>query len=99
MFVYRRGLLLQGSLPEIVLACVPSLLGIVFLSWGLGRNALRETSRTQSVLLGVAGLLCVIPNWMVNIFGAVAGGFVLLWQVRDIISARAAATSSAPRLT
>ena len=99
MFVYRRGLLLEGTAGDIILTCAVSLIGIVLLSWGLGRNALRQTSWTQSVLLTIAGLLLVIPNWTVNITGAVIGGFILLWQIRDIISARAAATSSAPRLT
>ena len=99
MFVYRRGLLLEGTAGDIILTCAVSLIGIVLLSWGLGRNALRQTSWTQSVLLTIAGLLLVIPNWTVNITGAVIGGFILLWQIRDIISARAAATSSVPRLT
>ena len=62
MFVYRPGLLLIGTVPEIVEAIVFAILGITVLSVALEGFFLRRLTWTERLIGLVSGFLLVFPT-------------------------------------
>jgi TRAP transporter 4TM/12TM fusion protein len=69
VWIYNRGLVLEGSIPEIILAIVAAALGIVALSAGIEGFFLKRIGWVQRALLIASGLLIFFPNWWPRLLG------------------------------
>ncbi len=61
-FCYSAGLLLQGSLQGIVLAIIPTTVGIIALAVGLAGFMFEKLHRVERVLFVAGGLLLLTPH-------------------------------------
>jgi TRAP transporter 4TM/12TM fusion protein len=83
-FVYSTGILLEGSLFEIVLSIFMFILASLFLSMGTSRYIYQKNSAVESCVLVMGGLLLFNPIFVVNVVGFVLGFIIILKQRRDI---------------
>ncbi|MDP3385656.1 MAG: TRAP transporter permease [Eubacteriales bacterium] len=83
-FCFTPALLLQGSLTEIVQVAVTSIIGIFFLSGGLGGYMWKSLNVIERLALIIAALLMVEGGNLTDIIGIVIGGSVILLQVKGI---------------
>ncbi len=90
MFVYGPQLLLSGSVGEIALATVSSLLGCVVLAVGLAGWMIRPLAIWERLAFGVCALLLIKPGLYTDIAGF--GGAVLMYL---LVRARAGARTEA----
>ena len=85
MFLYQPGLLIMGSVGEIVIPIVTGVLGTCVLAWSISGYGFREMKLWERVLLGGSGLvLMVVPSMAANIAGAGVAIGLLFWQRRTI---------------
>ena len=89
MLVYNPALILQGSAGEIVLAVITSLVGVAFISWGIGGYFLRRENLWQQLLLLAAGIMFITLQTQTVIIGLILGAIVTAWQVRTLRRERA----------
>nr|NIO06924.1 DUF3394 domain-containing protein [Deltaproteobacteria bacterium] len=83
MFVYNKALLLMGSVPNIMLAVITSLIGIVCLGAGIIGYLLRETRFYERIfLLMMAALLLIKPGLITDLTGLVCVGLTFFLQLR-----------------
>ena len=61
MFAYHPGLLLKGSLPQIIASLFIAVVGIVALSVGRARYGLRPTNIGETAAILIGGLFFVFP--------------------------------------
>lgn len=91
-FVLEPALLLDGTLPDIVLATVTALIGSVVLSAGLRGYALAPLNMLGRGVLVVAGLMFIAPGVVLPLIGMVSTIVVLvvqkLWPEVAILSER-----------
>jgi TRAP transporter 4TM/12TM fusion protein len=74
------GLLLQGSLPNIVFATITALVGITALTAGIGGWLLRKTNWFERVGLVAAGILLIYPSTSLDVFGLALFAVVFVYQ-------------------
>jgi len=89
MLVYNPALILQGSAGEIILAVITSLVGVAFISWGIGGYFLRRENLWQQLLLLAAGIMFITLQTQTVIIGLILGAIVTAWQVRTLRRERA----------
>ena len=91
-FVLEPALLLDGTLPEIIIATVTALIGSIVLSAGLRGYALAPLSILGRFVLGAAGLLFIAPGVVLPLFGMAVTALVLgvqkFWPDMPILSQR-----------
>lgn len=80
MFVYSPGLLMQGSLWDVVRASVSAGLGLACLAAALTGYAWRDLRVWERLLLATACVLLIIDHWMLDLSGMLIASFVLLPQ-------------------
>lgn len=80
IFVYQPVMLLYGSVFEIILCGVTSLIGCYGLAAALEGFCLRPLSIFERVLLICAALLLMIPGWQTDIAGGIAMAAALVSQ-------------------
>ncbi|MFC1907624.1 TRAP transporter permease [Chloroflexota bacterium] len=90
MIVYNPALILQGSLGDIILAVVISLIGVALISWGIGGYFLTRENLPQQLLLLAAGFLFITMQTQTVIIGIILGTIVTTWQIRTLLQERAA---------
>lgn len=70
MFVYGPALLMQGTIGEVVLAAITSIIGIAALSMGLeGIGIEKHLNCVQRILLILAAILLVYPGIVTDLLG------------------------------
>ena len=70
MFVYGPALLMQGTIGEVVLAAITSIIGIAALSMGLeGIGIEKHLNSVQRILLILAAILLVYPGIVTDLLG------------------------------
>ena len=89
MFVYKPALLLQGSVGEIILAVITSLVGVALISWGIGGYFLRRENLPQQLLFMAAGIMFATMEPKMVIVALVLGAIVIGWQVGTLLRERA----------
>ena len=85
-FCYSAGLLLEGSFQGIVLAIVPTTLGIVALAVGLSGYLFVLLNPVKRLLFIAGGLLLLTPHplWEgAGLLGCLGLGFLEYWQRRE----------------
>jgi TRAP transporter 4TM/12TM fusion protein len=80
MFVYSPGLLMQGSLWDVVRASLSASLGLACLAAALTGYAWRDLRVWERLLLATACALLIIDHWMLDLSGMLIALFVLLPQ-------------------
>jgi TRAP transporter 4TM/12TM fusion protein len=79
VWVYNRGLVLEGSLSEIILAIVAAALGMVALSAGIEGFFLKRIAWIQRVLLLASGILIFFPSWWPRLLGGLIFIVIFAW--------------------
>jgi len=69
IFVYDDALLFQGSILNIIFALLTALVGTYGLGGALQGYLTRKLSVIKRLVLGVAGIAAIIPNWMSSLAG------------------------------
>lgn len=80
VWIYNGGLVLEGSISEIILAIIATVLGIIALSAGIEGFFLKRIGWVQRVLLLGSGILIFIPNWWPRLIGAGVLASSFAWQ-------------------
>lgn len=80
MFVYSPGLLMQGSLWDVVRASLSAGLGLACLAAALTGYAWRDLRVWERLLLATACVLLIIDHWMLDLSGMLIASLVLLPQ-------------------
>jgi len=88
LFVYNHALLLIGSWGEIAWVVVTSIVGIVFLSFGLEGYLRKMLNWVQRVMFLAGGALLLVPELMTDVVGVALVLPALLWS---LVSAKRAA--------
>ena len=81
MFVYEPALLMIGDWPTIIWASMTAGTGVMLFAAGLHGYFVTHSVHWQSVLLAVAGLLLIDPNFVTDVIGAVLAAFVIATQL------------------
>lgn len=76
------GLLLKGSLINIIITNVTALIGVGALAAGMSGWLIRKTTWVERPLLLAAGLILVYPSPAADIVGIILVAAVALWQWR-----------------
>jgi TRAP-type uncharacterized transport system fused permease subunit len=76
------GLLLKGSLTNIIITNVTALIGVGALAAGMSGWLVRKTTWVERPLLLAAGLILVYPSPAADIVGIILVAAVALWQWR-----------------
>jgi TRAP-type uncharacterized transport system fused permease subunit len=74
------GLLLEGSVPNMIWSFITAMIGIVGIAGGASTWLFRHTSLWERAILIVGGLLLVYSSVLLDIVGMVLIGVVVLWQ-------------------
>ncbi|WP_273522886.1 TRAP transporter permease [Mailhella massiliensis] len=69
MFVYQPALLLQGDTPDVAVACVTAVIGVIGLAMGMQGWMLTNCAPWERVLLIVGGLTLIYPGSMTDALG------------------------------
>ena len=78
VFVYQPGLLLSGSIMEVLTACISCTLGVIALSGALQQYFFGTLKKWETVLLFVISFALITPNTILDIAGYVLlAAFVL----------------------
>jgi len=80
MFVYQPAILAIGPWTDVLSASLTATAGCVALAAGLHGYLLRECRNWERVVLVVAALGLIDPNWITDVVGAAAVGVVVLAQ-------------------
>ena len=82
MFIFYPSLLLIGTLPEILLATIPAVIGILFLSVGIIGYFRKEIVWWGRALLIIGAILLIHPGIATDLIGIGLGSLVLIPQFR-----------------
>ncbi|MCJ7769658.1 MAG: TRAP transporter fused permease subunit [Dehalococcoidales bacterium] len=82
-FIYNPGLLLMGSLFEIVSSTIFVLIGLVALSAAIEGYLLERINLFQRALLFASAVLMFAPHWKTRFFGTVILAAIFAWQYRN----------------
>ncbi len=69
MFAYNPVLLLIGPAPEIILAAITALIGVIGLSMALSGFGLRELSFIERLIVGAGAILLITPSAICDVVG------------------------------
>ena len=95
MWVFSPALLLIGSVGDVALAVVTSIVGVTLIACGVSAYIMRPTIWWERIIVSAAGLLLVYPGWITDVIGVGLATVILLRQVRKVRSDRANATAEA----
>ncbi len=98
MFVYGPQLLLLGSAPSIVLACVTALIGVYALSIAIVGYFREPVSRPCRALFIASAVVLIKPGLYTDIIGLTLFILLLLWQMRGHLFQTGSKTADAPPL-
>ncbi|TCP20653.1 TRAP transporter 4TM/12TM fusion protein [Scopulibacillus darangshiensis] len=88
-FLYNPLLLFAGgSIIHSIFACITGMIGVIALSGALANWFLIKLNVIQRILLTLAGLLMIEPNYYTDIFGVAALVSVYIWQKAQISAIR-----------
>lgn len=91
LFVMDPVLLLQGSVPAIVLAVVTSMLGVATLTLATIGYLMAPIPVLARLVLGVAALALIVPGWVSDLIGLTVAGIVIVLLLSGKIVGRSQA--------
>lgn len=80
VFVYQPGLLLMGTIPEILIAICSCTLGIFALSGALQQYMMGTLNKFETAVLYVVAICLVTPNTMLDVVGYVLMAAFLVYR-------------------
>lgn len=84
MFVYEPAILMQGDPMRVVIVVLQATIGVILLAAALQRYFFGALPAWLSILLFVASLCLIYPDWRVTLVGlAIAGGILEFQRVRN----------------
>lgn len=83
LFIYRPGLLLQGTLFEIVSAIIFALIGVWALAAAIEGQLLRRAALWERIALAAGGIILVAPGIWTDLTGLAIVGLVVAVQWRS----------------
>jgi TRAP-type uncharacterized transport system fused permease subunit len=87
IFIYQPGILLIGSIQEIIIGTIILFIGVFFLASAIGGFLVIELKPIPRVLLFGAALLIIIPEIITDIIGFGLGFLMLIYNL--VISRKA----------
>lgn len=96
LFVTDPVLLLQGSLPAIILAVVTSMLGVATLTLATIGYLMAPIPVLPRIVLCVAALALIIPGWLTDLVGLNVAGVVFALLLSGRIGGAAVRSDRAP---
>jgi len=91
LFVMDPVLLLQGSVPAIILAVVTSMLGVATLTLATIGYLIASIPAFARIVLGAAALALIVPGWVSDLAGLTVAGIVLALLLSGKIGGRSRA--------
>jgi len=88
VFVYQPGILLQGTLFDIVSATSILLLGTTLMALGVAGYIVAPLNKWERVMLIIAGVLTCIPESYTDIIGIIIAAVVIVIHVTRHVSKR-----------
>ena len=82
-FIYNPGLILNGSIKDIVVAGVAVAIGLVAVSAALEGYLLRPFKRFERVIFFLGGIMMLFPGYRVRILALVMIGVFLFLQRKE----------------
>lgn len=82
IFVYDTGLLLMGSMIDIMLVTVSSLIGVILLAGALGGYLFDKLNLPKRIWLGLGAFGLLMPNSIASVVGLGLVIPLILWQWR-----------------
>jgi TRAP-type uncharacterized transport system fused permease subunit len=82
MFVYNKSLLLMGTVSEILLALITSIVGVICLGAGIIGYFAKPTGIMDRILLLGAAFLLIVPGVVTDLGGAVCIAAACVLQFR-----------------
>jgi len=82
-FAYNKALLLVGSMTNIVISVITAVIGVAAIGMGVAGYIKKELSITYRLLLIVAGVLMVIPEYIESIAGIIVFGVIYFLNSRS----------------
>lgn len=81
MFVYAPALLMDGTLPEVVIATVTAVIGIWAFAGALGGWLMgREMAVWLRIPFGIAAIVTVLPGITTDVIGLATMAIIVFWQ-------------------
>jgi TRAP-type uncharacterized transport system fused permease subunit len=77
LFVMDPVLLLQGGVPNIILAVVTSMLGVATLTLATIGYLMAPIPVVARIVLGCAALALLVPGWVSDLIGLTVAGVVI----------------------
>ena len=97
VFVYQPGVLMEGSLLQIITHSVILIVGTVFLTMGLSGFFLISFNKIERIAMFIAGVCVCVPESVSDIVGFVIGGLILIEQgIRRIRKNRSGSDGDKP---
>lgn len=87
-FCYRPGMVLRGSLPEIMVAVVIGVIMVICMASALEGWLLRKLSLLERALMAGVCATLVVPHTLINSAAIIIFAFVVLWQVIERVRTR-----------
>lgn len=96
IFLFDRGVILQGTPGQIAVGVLSAVVGIVALSFALEDYFLRKLGWQKRALYVAAGVALLVPgHWLLNVVGGgVLTGLVLIDVVQDVVQVRRQASKA-----
>ena len=85
IFAYRPALILQGTIPDVLEACITAIIGISFIAIGVEGFLFRPLTSYKRLVLGVGGLVTMIPGIVFDVVGLCLAVpiIVIEWKARS----------------
>ncbi|GAB7389176.1 TRAP transporter permease [Bacillaceae bacterium] len=79
-FVLHPGLLLKGTIEELVVDIAIAVIGSVLLASGISGYAVRKMNIWERIFISLAGVLLIAPGLVMPVIGIGIALVILLWQ-------------------
>jgi len=90
IFAYKPALLLQGSVEDIIEACVTALIGVTFLAIGLEGFLFTPLVWWKRIVLMIGGVVLMIPGILFDAIGIVIVTPVIILELLDRVARKRA---------
>lgn len=71
IFAYHPALLLKGTLSEVILAAVTSIIGITFIAISVEGYLFTQLNWLKRIIICIGGIFTLIPGWKTDLLGLV----------------------------
>jgi len=83
IFAYHPSLLLQGSLTEVILSIITSIIGIALVAVSVEGYLFRQLNLLKRIVIFGGGILSLVPGLKTDILGLLIISPIILWEWRN----------------